>query len=61
MGDHIHMLLMIISKYSVANTVGFLKREISNTNIPGFYADKTEFHRRELLGAELLCQHSWFR
>jgi putative transposase len=25
MGDHVHMLLMIPSKYSVANTVGLLK------------------------------------
>ncbi len=25
MGDHIHILLMIPPKYSVANTVGFLK------------------------------------
>ncbi len=25
MGDHVHMLLMIPPKYSVANTVGFLK------------------------------------
>ena len=25
MGDHIHMLLMIPPKYSVANTIGFLK------------------------------------
>ncbi len=25
MGDHVRMLLMILPKYSVANTVGFLK------------------------------------
>ncbi|GBE45956.1 transposase IS200 like protein [bacterium BMS3Bbin11] len=25
MGDHVHMLLMIPPKYSVANTIGFLK------------------------------------
>ncbi len=27
MGDHVHMLLMIPPKFSVANTVGFLKEK----------------------------------
>ena len=57
MKDHIHMLLMIPPKSSVANTIGFLKWEISDTDIQGLYAGEAEFYGATFQGKRILCKY----
>ena len=60
MGDYIHLLLMILPKYSVAYTIGFLKGnqryELSGTSnkLNGIYG-------APFLGSRMLCEYSSFR
>jgi putative transposase len=46
MNDHIHMLLMIPLKYSVANTVGFLKGKSAIRIFRGYLQVKRHFSGR---------------
>jgi REP element-mobilizing transposase RayT len=58
MPDHVDLLLSIPPKYSVANTVGFVKGK-SAIQIHRQYLGRqgAELHRVPLLGARLLREH----
>jgi len=60
MGDHVHMLLMIPPKFSVANTAGFLKGK-SGIRIFRLFAGEAEFHRQTFLGTGLLRKYRGLR
>jgi len=59
MMDHIHMLLMIPPKFSVANTIGFLKGKSAIRIFRDYMRVKRNFYRETFLGAGLLCEYSW--
>jgi putative transposase len=57
MPDHIHLLLSIPPKFSVSNTVGFIKGKSAiriHLELLGIKRDS----RAKLLGDWLLCEHS---
>jgi putative transposase len=61
MADHVHMCISIPPKYSVSNTVGYIKGK-SAIAIPRELSRKAEeFQRRALLGKGLLCIYSGIR
>ena len=51
MGDHVHMLLMIPPKYSVAHTIGFLKGKSAIRIFRDYLWVKQNF----------TCKHFWAR
>lgn len=61
MKDHIHMLLMIPPKYSVANTVGFLKGKSAIPIFRDYLRVRGNFTGRHFLGARVLCEHCGIR
>jgi len=50
MPDHIHLCLSIPPKFSVANTVGFLKGEIGDSHPSSVPRSEAELHGTALLG-----------
>jgi putative transposase len=61
MADHVHMCISIPPKYSVSNTVGYIKGK-SAIAIPRELSRKAEeFQRRAILGKGLLCIYSGIR
>jgi len=58
---HIHMLLMIPPKYSVANTVGCLKGKSAIRIFRDYLQEKTKFYWSSFLGSRALRKHSRFR
>lgn len=55
--NHIHMLLMIPPKYSVANTIGFLKGKSAIRIFRDYFASEEEFHGAAFWGSWILCEH----
>ena len=60
LSDHVHVLLGISPKFSVANTVGFLKKEVGDPHPSGVSGAATQLHGLPLLGARVLRQHGRF-
>ena len=58
--DHVHVLLGIPPKLSVARTVGFPEREVGDPDPSGVSGAATQFHGLPLLGAWVLRQHGRF-
>ena len=54
MPDHIHMLLSVPPRYSVAMTIGYLKGK-SATRPPGAVENERDVVRPEILGTGVLC------
>lgn len=61
MKDHIHMLLMIPPKFSVANTVGFLKGKSAIRIFRDYLRVKQNFTGASFLGERILCEYSRIR
>jgi putative transposase len=61
MSDHVHMLISIPPKYSVAQIVGFFKGEECNFNCTDLPWKKKEFYRTKFLGKRLSCVYGWKR
>ena len=61
MRDHIHMLLMIPPKFSVAPYGGISEREIGDSDIQGLSAGEAEFYGASLLGPGVLCEYGRVR
>jgi putative transposase len=57
MTDHIHLLLSIPPKFSVSNTVGFIKGKSAIRIYLVLLGTKRD-SRAKLLGDRLLCEHS---
>ena len=57
LSDHVHVLLGIPPKFSVANTVGFLKGKSAIRIHRGVSGAATQLHGLPLLGARVLRQH----
>ena len=60
LSDHVHVLLGIPPKLSVANTVGFLEREVGDPPSSGVSGAAAQLHGLPLLGARVLRQHRRF-
>ena len=58
MRDHIHMLLMIPPKFSVANTVGFLKGKSAIRIFRDYLQERRNFTRPAFLGKRILREYS---
>ena len=61
LSDHVHILLGIPPKFSVANTVGFSEREVGDPHPSGVSGAATQLHGLPLLGARVLRQHGRLR
>ena len=61
MPDHIHLVLSIPPKYSVAMVVGVSERQVSDTDSPAVAESESRFHGQALLVARLLHQHGRIR
>lgn len=57
MPDHVHLLLSIPPKFSIANTVGFVNREVGDSDPPAVLGQGAELHRVPLLGPRVLREH----
>ena len=54
MPDHVHMLISIPPKYSVAEVIGFMKGKSSILDRAERRAQGAQFHRAQVLGSRLL-------
>jgi len=59
MSDHVHLCLSIPPKFSVANTVGFLKGKSAIQIHRRYLGKQRKFTGFHFLGAWLLREHSW--
>ena len=59
--DHVHMLLSIPPKHSVAQVIGYIKGKSRDSHCPGVRGSAAQFRRAALLGPRLLCVHSGSR
>ena len=57
LSDHVHVLLGIPPKVSVANTVGVLEREVGDPHSSGVSGAAAQLHGLPLLGTRVLRQH----
>ena len=57
LSDRVHVLLGIPPKLSVANTVGFLEREVGDPHSSGISRAAAQLHGLPLLGTWVLRQH----
>ena len=57
--DHVHVLLLIPPKYSVAHVVGLHEREKGDLHRAQLPWTKEELQRAALLGTRLFCINRW--
>ena len=58
MPDHVHMLISIPPKYSVAQIIGYMKGKFDMDRTECRTED-AEFSRPQILGARILCHDRW--
>ena len=59
MPDHVHMLISIPPKYSVAQIIGYMKGKSSIWIVAECRTQDAEFSRPQILGARILCHDRW--
>ena len=59
--DHIHVLMSIPPKYSVAQVVGFVKGKSAHPHRPDLSGTEEELQRDAFLGTRILCVNRWGR
>ena len=59
MPDHVHMLISIPPKYSVAQIIGYMKGKSSIWTRAECRTQDAEFSRPQILGAGVLCHDRW--
>jgi len=58
--DHVHMLLSVAPKYSIAMTIGYLKGKSAIRIHRVLFRTKGTLFGRSFLVSWLLCEHRWF-
>ena len=61
MPDHVHMLISIPPKYSVAQIIGYMKGKSSIWIAQNVERKMRNFSRPQILGAWILCHDRWPR
>ena len=59
MPDHVHMLISIPPKYSVAQIIGYMKGKSSIWIAQNVERKMRNFSRLQILGARILCHDRW--
>ena len=57
--DHVHMLISILPKHSVAQTVGFIKGKSAIHIARNYLGRRSNFTGQHFLGKRLLGLHRW--
>ena len=57
--DHVHMLISIPPKYSVAQIIGYIKGKSFNMDRTECRTQDAEFSWPQILGAGVLCHDRW--
>jgi len=59
--DHVHVLISIPPKYSVAQVVGYIKGKSAISHSSHVPWPKEELRWNEFLGTRLFCLNCWYR
>ena len=59
MPDHVHMLISIPPKHSVAQIIGYMKGEEFDLDRTECRTQDAQFSRPQILGARILCHDRW--